>query len=251
MLSLIEKIIFIVAAAASAILTLRGLILIFKHISAGKGKVDWSLIPRRIRDLVVKVGLFGSVLRFRLIPSIFHIFIAWSFLILALNDLADPIYALTGFRLFDNLGTTGHVYQLLADIANAAVLVGILFMVVRRFVFRPANLWTRDTTLLDPRARSGIKRDSVFVASFIIICNTARLFMTAFHLAGAAGPNPWEPIASSVAGLFSGMSPGGDHGGRACRFLDLLRRHPALPALFPLLQAHPHVLCPAQLRAQA
>jgi len=209
MLSLVEKIIFIVAAVTSAILTLRGLLRILRHISAGKGKIDWTLIPKRIRDLVVKVGLFGSVLRFRLIPSIFHIFIAWSFLILALSDLADPIYALTGFRLFDNLGTFGHLYQLLADIANAAVLVGILFMVVRRFVFRPANLWTRDTTLLDSRARTGIKRDSVFVASFIIICNTARLFMTSFHLAGTGEPNPWEPIASSVAGLFSGMSPAG------------------------------------------
>ncbi len=142
MLSTVEKIIFLTAAVASAFLTLRGILRILKHISGGRGRIDWSLIPKRIPDLVLKVALFGSVLRFRLIPSLFHLFIAWSFLILAGMDLADPLYALTGFRLFDHLGTPGHLYRSLADFANAAVLVGILYMFVRRFILRPSSLWT-------------------------------------------------------------------------------------------------------------
>ena len=208
MFTLVEKIIFVIATLGSVFLTFKGVQRIVKHISSGQGKINWSLIPKRIGQLIVKVGLFQSVFRFRLVPSIFHLLIAWGFLSLALIDLTDPIYAFSGIRVLDHLGLIGHLYQSLADFANAAVLVGILFMVIRRWVVRPENLSTRETTLLLPGARFGIKRDSVFVATFIIVCNTARLFNTSFYLAGTGEPNSWEPLASTVAGLWSGMDAG-------------------------------------------
>jgi Fe-S oxidoreductase len=207
MFTLAEKFLFIIAALASAFFTFKGAQRIIKHISSGQGNVDWSLIPKRIGKVIVKAGFFQNVFRFRLVPSIFHLLIGWSFLSLMVIDLADPIYAFSGVRVLDHLGLFGHLYQSLADMANAAVLVGILFMVTRRFIFRPANMSTRETTLLDPKARFGIKRDSFFVASFIIVCNVARLFNTSFYLAGPGEPNRWEPIASAVAGLWSGMNP--------------------------------------------
>ena len=205
MLTPIEKILFILAALASAYFTFRGLIRIAKNISGGQGQINWSLLPKRIGDVILKAGFFQKVFRFRLIPSVFHLLIAWSFLILAVSDLADPIYALTGVRILNHLGWIGGFYLSVADIANAAVLVGILFMATRRFVVRPANLWTREATLLHPKARFGIKRDSFFVASFIIVCNTGRLFTTSFHLAGTGESSAWEPVASAVARLWSGM----------------------------------------------
>ena len=205
MLSLIEKILFVIATLVSLYFTYHGAERIAKHIASGQGKINWSLIWKRIGELIVKVGLFQSVFRFRLVPSIFHVLIAWSFLALVVIDLTDPIYAFTGLRVLDHLGLIGHIYQLLADAANAAVLIGILFMVIRRFVVRPANLSTRGATLLLPKARFGIKRDSFIVATFIIVCNTARLFTTSFYLAGAGEPNTWEPFASTVAGFWSGM----------------------------------------------
>jgi Fe-S oxidoreductase/nitrate reductase gamma subunit len=207
MLSPIEKVIFVLAAAISAVLTLSGFWRIFKLISRGKGKINWLLLPKRLGETVFKAGFFASVFRFRLTASIFHALVGWSFLILAFMDLADPIYALTGFRLFENLGLPGHIYHSMADFANAAVLIGIFYLAIRRFVFHPANLYTRDTTLLLPEARRGIKRDSTFVASFIIVCNVARMLSSSFHLAGPAGLNEWEPFAGSVARLWSGMSP--------------------------------------------
>lgn len=209
MLSLAEKILFIVASIASFHFTYRGVMRIIHHISSGQGKPDFSLVWKRIGDLVVRVGLFGSVFRFRFLPSIFHAMIGWSFLTLAVIDLTDPIYALTGIRVLDRLGLIGHLYQSFADIANTAVLIGIAFMVIRRFIVRPANLSTRESTLLLPSAKFGIKRDSFFVASFIIVCNVARLLMNSFYLAGAGEPNAWEPVASAVAGLWSSMDAGG------------------------------------------
>ena len=74
MLSLTEKILFVFATIASLYLTYKGVMRIIGHISSGQGKPDWSLLWKRIGDLVVKIGLFQPVFRFRLWPSILHIF---------------------------------------------------------------------------------------------------------------------------------------------------------------------------------
>ena len=209
MLSLVEKILFILASLLSFYLTYRGVKRIINQISNGRGKPDWKLIPKRLREIIIKAGLFGSVFRFRLLASIFHALVGWSFLTLAVIDLFDPIYALTGFRVLDHLGLIGHLYKSFADIATAAVLVGIVYLAIRRFIFQPAILYTRESTHLLPSARAGIKRDSFFVVSFILVCNIARLLTNSYYLAGAGEPNAWEPVASAVSGLWSDMSAGG------------------------------------------
>ena len=99
MLSLVEKILFAIAVLVSLYFTYRGVMRIIAHISSGQGKPDWSLIWKRIGDLIVKVGLFQPVFRFRLGPSILHGLIGWGFLTFLLINLADLIYAYAGFKL--------------------------------------------------------------------------------------------------------------------------------------------------------
>jgi Fe-S oxidoreductase len=204
-LTVVEKILFALAVLVSLYFTYRGVRRIVNHISSGQGKPDWSLIWKRIDDLIVKVGLFQPVFRFRLAPSILHGFIAWGLYIFLMVDLSELIYGLTGFRLLDQGGIVGDVYRLMADIANTAILIGIVALAIRRFVFRPSNLTTRESTLLHPRARSGIMRDSAIVASFIFIHNSARLLGESFYLAEAEIQDGWQPVISRVAGLWSGV----------------------------------------------
>ena len=64
-----------------------------------------------------------------------------------------------------------------------------------------------NSTLLDPRARKGIKRDSAIVAGFIVLHISARLLSESAFLAGH-GPDAWQPFATAVAGLWSGMNEG-------------------------------------------
>ena len=146
MLTLVEKILFAVAVLVSLYFTYQGAMRIVGHIASGHGKADWSLIWKRLWDLVLKVGLFQPVFRFRLVPSLLHAFIGWGFLSFLLINLADLIYAYTGWRLLDNTGLFGDVYRLIADIANVAIIVGILAMAFRRFILKPATLSTRETT---------------------------------------------------------------------------------------------------------
>ncbi len=208
MLTLAEKILFAVATLASLYFTWRGVQRIIKIIASGQGKVTWSLIRKRVGELIVKVGLFQPVFRFRLGPSILHALIGWGFLSFLLINLADLIYAYTGFKLLENAGLFGDVYRLIADVANVAILIGILAMVIRRYLLRPATLSTRETTLLHSKARSGILRDSAIVALFIFTHNTARLFGESFFVAGTGIADRWQPTISAVAGLWSGIDAG-------------------------------------------
>jgi Fe-S oxidoreductase len=201
----IEKILFALAVLVSLYFTYRGVMRIIAHIASGQGKPDWSLIWKRLGDLIVKVVLFQPVFRFRPIPSILHALIGWGFLTFLLINLADLTYAYTGFKLLENTGRFGDFYRLLADVAGAALLVGIIGMAIRRFILRPRNLTTRESTLLHPKARFGIMRDSAIVASFIFIHNSARLLGESFYVAEAGVRDDWQPIISMVAGLWSGV----------------------------------------------
>ncbi|MEO8357837.1 MAG: (Fe-S)-binding protein [Chloroflexota bacterium] len=204
MLSSIEKILFAIAVLVSLYFTYRGVMRIVGHISSGQGRPDWSLAWKRIGELIVKVGLFQPVFRFRLGPSILHALIGWGFLTFLLINLADLIYAYTGFKLLENTGGFGNSYRLIADVAGVAILVGIIGMAVRRFIIRPKNLSTRESTLLHPKARSGIRRDSAIVAAFVFTHNAARLLGESFYVAEAGVRDSWQPFISTVAGLWSG-----------------------------------------------
>lgn len=203
MLSPIEKILFVLATIASLYFTYKGVMRIIAHISSGQGKPRWNLIGKRIGALIVKVGLFQPVFRFRFWTSVLHAFIGWGFLSFLLINLADLIYAFTHYKLLEHLGLFGDFYRGLADIANVAILVGMLALVIRRFILRPATLSTREMTLLHPKARFGILRDSAIVALFILTHNTARLLGESFYVA-EKGFDRWQPFISAVAGLWSG-----------------------------------------------
>ena len=207
MLSVTEKVLFALAVVASLYFTWRGVQRIIRQISSGHGKITWSLISKRIGELIAKVGFFQPVLRFRLVPSILHALIGWGFFIFVVVNLNDLVYGYTGFSILDQTGIPGDVYRLLADIASAAILVGIIGMAIRRFVLRPPTLSTRDTTLLHPKARFGIKRDSAIVAAFIFTHNAARLLEESFRLAAEGSHDSWQPLVSSMTGWWTGVQP--------------------------------------------
>lgn len=209
MLSIVEKIVFAAATAASLYFTWRGVQRILKNISSGGGQVSWSVIWGRVGELIPKIGLFRPVFRLRLWPSILHGLIGWGFLIFLLVNLNDLVYGYTAFGILNQTGLFGDLYRSLADTANLAILLGIVGMVIRRNLLRPETLTTRQTTLLHPRARAGIARDSAIVATFIFVHNSARLLGESFRLGTEGVRDSWQPIASALAGLWSGAAPAG------------------------------------------
>lgn len=206
MLTLAEKLLFALAVLVSLYFTWRGIQRIVRNIASGRGAPDWKQVRRQAAGALFKFLTFQPVFRFRFWPSLLHGLIGWGFIAFLLINLADLIYGYTGWRLLENTGLFGDFYRLLADIANVAILVGIVGMAVRRFLLRPQNLSTRETTLLHPQARLGILRDSAIVAGFIFLHNSARLLAESFYVA-LHGPDPWQPFITTVSRLWAGADP--------------------------------------------
>jgi len=207
MLTLTEKILFALAVLVSLYFTWRGVRRIIRNISSGQGRPDWNTAFKRLPEVFVRVVSFEPVFRFRFWPSLLHALIGWGFIVFLLVNLSDLIYGYTGFNLLERTGTFGDVYRLFADLSSVAIIFGLIALSVRRYILRPASLSTRETTLLDPKARAGITRDSAIVTGTFLTHNICRFVGESFHLALNGTHDGWQLFGSTAAGLWSGADP--------------------------------------------
>ncbi len=206
MLTLIEKILFVLAVAAALYGSYLAINRIMRIIRRGHGKVDWNVVKKRLVGVAIKTITFQPVFRLRFWPSLFHGFVGWGFIFYLLVNFFDVIAGfIPGFHI---PGVVGGVYNLLADVLSVGVLVGMIALIIRRFGLRPATMNARADVLLHPKARFGIKRDSAIVSGFILVHVGSRFFGESFKLA-ETGPDPWQPFASAVSRLWAGWSESG------------------------------------------
>jgi len=210
-----------------------------RTIARGAGRPDWKLVPGRLLAVAFKTGSFAPVFTRRFVTSLFHAFVGWGFIYYLLVNVGDVLGAfLPGFHFFGQ-GTLGNLYRLGGDLLSVAILAGMAALMVRRFALRPQALRVRDTTLLNPKARAGIARDSAIVGAFILLHVGARFLGESFHL-GAAGADAWQPAASAVAGLWRGWSAGALEFARHAAFWVSLGGIMAFTPYF-LLSKHLHL----------
>jgi ferredoxin len=205
MLTLPEKIIFVLAALVTVGLVLRVALRIVKTIGRGHGRPDWKLIPKRLLPTGVKAVALTPTWRRRLLVSVLHALVVWAFMFYLFVNIGDTLEGLLPNFVF--LGDTliGNVYRLLADVLSVGGLVGMAALLLRRFVFRAKELTTRESTLLHPKARQGIRRDSLIVGLFILVHVGSRFVGQSFKLA-LHGADAWQPFASAVSQLWTGWS---------------------------------------------
>lgn len=206
MLTLPERIIFALALLATLFAAWRVVDRIRRTIARGQGKVDWGLAWKRLGGVLAKTISMQPTFKIRFWPSLFHAFVAWGFIYYLLVNLADVLRAyIPGYR-FLGTGPIGNIFAFGGDILSVAVLVGMLALVIRRFVIRPSNINTRNEVLLQPSARAGIRRDSAIVSGFILLHVGSRFSGESIILA-RHGLDPWQPFASAVSNLWLGLNP--------------------------------------------
>lgn len=205
MLTLAEKILFVMAVIASGSAAYLAAKRIVRTIQRGQGKFDPQIIQKRLGSVIAKTLTLQPTFKIRLLPSLFHAFIAWGFIYYMLVNLVDAAYGFfPNFNFFEST-FPGGIYRLLADLLSVAVLLGMLAMIGRRFILKPETLTTRQDVFLQPQARAGIRRDSAVVAGFILLHVGSRFMGSSLEIA-QKGLDPWQPFASLVAGLWSGLS---------------------------------------------
>ncbi len=206
MLTLPEKILFILAALAALYGAWLAGARIIRIIGRGQGKVDWSLAQKRLAIALGKTISLQPTFRLRLGPSVFHALVAWGFMYYLLVNLGDILKGfIPGFH-FLGTGIIGNLYRLGADILSVAVLVGMVALMIRRFIMKPVTLRARENILLYPQARSSISRDSAIVGWFILIHVGSRFLGESTQLA-INGKDTWQPFASGLSAIWSGLGP--------------------------------------------
>jgi Fe-S oxidoreductase len=205
MLTLPERIIFSLFVLLSLYLSSRAVWRIIRIIQRGHGQPDWKVLWHRLLSIPARIITFQPLFRFRFLPSLFHALVGWGFLYYVIVNFGDLLQAyMRGFQ-FLGTGTISNLYHLGADIFSIFVLTGMIALIIRRFIFKPATLTARTDVFLHPKARFGILRDSAIVGAFVSFHVGSRFLGESFNLA-RLGPDPWQPFASVVSRLWLNWS---------------------------------------------
>lgn len=206
MLSPTEKFVFILLVAISLGATIVTFDEMRRIIARGKGKLRLDDLPRRMVTGVVALITQGRILKHRKLTSLFHYGVAWGFIFYGLVNVLDIVEGfVAGFEI---PGLAGGVYRLLADLFSVSVLLGVVYLIWRRFATQSGRrtLSARENVQVMSSARGGIPKDSLVVGLFILLHVGFRFLSQTFHVA-LEGGDAWQPFAGAVAGMWQGLSP--------------------------------------------
>lgn len=212
MLTWPERILFLIVVGVSLYLTTITFGRMIKIIARGQGELDLENLPARVIEGLKVLLTFGPVFKTRPISSIFHAFIGWGFIFYFLVNAFDVLagYSLTVHEFLSSpiMG----VYRLLADVLSIGVLVGMTYFLIRRFVANSPVLTYTEHVKLHPKAKEGMRRDSLIVGVFILLHVGFRFlgetFLLAQEIVFTGHADPWQPFASFVANLWTGLGAG-------------------------------------------
>ncbi|MEZ4861890.1 MAG: (Fe-S)-binding protein [Caldilineaceae bacterium] len=204
MLSLSEKILFfvcVVAALAYAWIDLKN---VYRVVRRGQGDFpSLGEVQARATAALKEWLTLEPIWKTRPVVSLFHALIAWGFVFYFIVNVGDVIQGYFPVA-FLGQGFIGDLYRLLADLVTAGVLVGMLYFLLRRFVFNSRDLTYRKNVKLIDKVKAGaIQRDSLIVGLFILFHVGLRLLGESFVVAQEGG-NLGQPFAHLLSQAWSG-----------------------------------------------
>ncbi len=194
-----QQIAFAIFAALCLALGARAFARLYKLIASGRPDPDQRLnkLPLRLYKAAVLSLTQARTFRTRRVIGIFHSFIFYGFIFYLLVNFVDAIEG------FYPLPPLPRVYVLLADLLSAAVLLGVLVLVARRFLLPARRDFTFNArTILHPAVKLGkVSRDSLIVSAFILFHVGSRALGQA--AAVAQHPDPYAPFATLLSHLIN------------------------------------------------
>ena len=205
MLSPNQKILFLLFAVITGALGLRGFYRLYRRIAAGRDDTDsrTNNLPKRLKYAVVTTLTQSRTFRKRHVISFFHSLIFYGFMFYILVNLLDGVEGYLPFEI-SSASVLGSVYNLLSDLLSAGVLIGVVALVLRRFLL-PARRdfrFNERTVLHEKINHSYISLDSIFVSAFILFHVGSRAIGAGAKLA-MQGPDRYQPFAMLLSHAFS------------------------------------------------
>ena len=205
MLTGIEKIIFILLALTAVGISYTTFNKMFKAIGVGSQQIDWKRallnFPKGLEVFISQRTMFKT----RPVIGFIHALVAWGFTLYLIVNIVDVLYGfIPGFHFFPNY-FIGKVYRLFVDIFTVLVLLGVVYFLVRRFIFKDNRLVINEPVMLNDLAKIGMRNDSLIVGLFIFLHVGSRLLAASFEIA-RNGSDTFQPAATTIALLWSDFS---------------------------------------------
>jgi nitrate reductase gamma subunit/ferredoxin len=205
MLPFAHKIAFLLFAAITVAIGLRGFYRVYRRIHRGRPDSDArsDRLPQRLWYALVTTLTQSRTFRGRRAVSFFHSFIFYGFVFYLLVNLVDAVEGFVPFTI-QSVSLPGIVYNLLADVLSGLVLIGVVTLVIRRF-FLPSRRdfsFNPRTMLHEEVKRSRVRVDSLIVSVFILFHVGSRALGAGAKLA-AEGPDRFQPFATLLSHAFN------------------------------------------------
>jgi Fe-S oxidoreductase len=210
MLTPVEMMLFILLSLLALGATYVGFLEMYQIINRGQRELYLDRLPQRVwTALRVYLAQTSTLkMRRRRITSLFHLGVVWGFTYFFLVNVADGLEGfIPDYHFLEGAGIFSDLYRLGGDVLSVAVLVGVAYLIARRFIL-PARkeLTFHDNVLLHPKVKEGaIRRDSLIVAIFILIHVGARFLGQSVQVA-VTGADVARPFATVVSVLWGGMN---------------------------------------------
>ena len=204
MLTLPEKIAFILFTISSLSLSWFSFSTMFKVVGIGTKSIDWKLVllnwPKGLAAFIGQKTLFKT----RPIVGFIHALVAWGFTFYLIVNVFDVLYGfIPGFHFFPNY-IIGKAYRIFVDIFTVLVLFGVIYFLVRRFITKDYRLEINSPVMLSDEAKVGMKRDSLLVGAFILLHVGSRFLSASFEIAQNK-PDWYQPAATMLSMSWAGM----------------------------------------------
>ncbi|HEX2623531.1 MAG TPA: heterodisulfide reductase-related iron-sulfur binding cluster [Phototrophicaceae bacterium] len=213
MLTTVEKMLFTLLAVLALGATYSGFMDMWLVVNRGQGKLYLDNLPQRAWKALRVYLAQPTTLKTRRLTSLFHLGVVWGF---TFYFLVNGLDVLAGFfpgfaESLHNLGIIYDLYRLVADVLSIAVLVGVVYFILRRFVLpNKTDLTFHDNVLLHPAVKNGaITRDSLIVAIFILLHVGSRFLGESVLVAQEGKADLFMPFASLISPIFSSNSTEG------------------------------------------
>ena len=204
MLTLPEKIAFILLTISSLSLSWFTFSTMFKVVGIGTKSIDWKLVllnwPKGLAAFIGQKTLFKT----RPVVGFIHALVAWGFTFYLIVNVFDILYGfIPGFHFFPNY-IIGKTYRIFVDIFTVLVLLGVIYFLVRRFITKDYRLEINSPVMLSDEAKIGMKRDSLLVGAFILLHVGSRFLSASFEIAQNK-PDWYQPAATMLSMSWAGM----------------------------------------------
>ncbi|MDR7392607.1 MAG: (Fe-S)-binding protein [Armatimonadota bacterium] len=206
MLTPVERVAFVLLAAACVGWAAVGFLQVFRAIARGRGSLSTDRVLARAASALVAVLSHRTLLKTRRPWAVAHALILFTFTYYFLVNVVDALEGFSGFSTVGQGGVWGP-FNLVADVLSVLALVGMTAFLVRRFVFRPRSFQFNPGVLLLPEVVRGIRRDSAVVGAFILLHVGSRWTGQAIRIA-RHGADPWQPLASLLGELLRPLPEG-------------------------------------------